>query len=77
MAALEQPITVLTDQLLDPLNGQGEADLLADCALPPAVHVACRMIGILELDYPLFCSWAQTLIRPGLDDAGVFEGGVG
>jgi cytochrome P450 len=73
VAALEKPVTIITDQLLDALSGQGEVDLLADYTLPLAVHVVCRLIGIPDFDYPLFYSWGQTLIRPGLDDAGTFD----
>lgn len=73
VVALEKPVTVFAEQLLDALKGQDEAELLADYALPLTVNVICRLIGIPESDYPLFCAWGQALVRPGLEDAGIFE----
>jgi cytochrome P450 len=73
VAALEEPVTVLTVQLLDALNGREEADLLIDYTLPLAVHVVCHLTGIPDCDYPLFYSWGQRMIRAGLNDTGTFE----
>lgn len=73
MATLEGPITLLTEQLLDALDGQEETDLLIDYTIPLAIGVICRLIGIPESDSALFCSWGQALVRTCLDDPEAYK----
>ena len=73
MATMEEPVTILTEQLLDALERQDETDLLADYTLPLAIGVVCRLMGIPESDFALFCSWGRTLARTCGDDAAAFK----
>lgn len=72
-AVLEEPVTLLTEHLLDALSGQDEVDLLAEYAFPLAVRVVCRLIGVPESDHPLLCSWVRALARADLTDEAAFE----
>lgn len=73
LAAMEEPVRRLADDLLDQLVGRQEADLLADYAVPLAVTVACTLIGLPESAHPQFCEWGRAQVRSDLDSAESFD----
>lgn len=66
VAALAPGITETADDLLDEALAQGEVDAVTAFTRPLPLRVMCRLLGVPDVDEPLFGEWADALAR-GLD----------
>lgn len=68
VSKLREHIAELVGQLLDPLDGSGEIDLIDDFAYPLPALVICELMGVPSSDHDLFKGWSGE-IAPILDPA--------
>jgi cytochrome P450 len=69
--AMRPRIQALVDELLEPLQRAGRADLIADFAFPLPVTVIAEMMGVPPRDREQFARWADdlgTLLDEGLQN---------
>ncbi|MER8072155.1 cytochrome P450 [Streptomyces sp. NPDC094034] len=67
---LSQSIQEVTDQLLDQLAARGgQADIVADLAMPLSLTVISNLLGIPDSNRPHFRGWTDTLLSPAPDAA--------
>jgi cytochrome P450 len=64
--ALRPRVEAQVDAVLDRLAPRGEANLIAELALPLPVAVICDLLGVLDSDRARFLGWARHL-APRLD----------
>lgn len=57
IAALRPTITRVADELLDRLEGRGEADLMAEFCRDLPLSVICALLGLPEKDHDRFKAW--------------------
>jgi cytochrome P450 len=57
IGALRPRMEVVTDELLDRVEKQGEMDLVADLALPVPATLICEMLGVPVEDRDTFTEW--------------------
>lgn len=62
VAALREPIRLLTDELLDVLDADGGGDLIAALAEPLPVGVIAELLGIPAADRPLLRPWSNAIV---------------
>lgn len=63
VADLRDPFALIADALLDSLAGtENSIDLVADFAMPYAVHCACELIGVPEQDRADITEWLDLMI---------------
>ncbi|WP_420642750.1 cytochrome P450 family protein [Candidatus Leptofilum sp.] len=55
----------ITDALLDGIAAAGQADLIADFALPMPVRIIAELLGIPAEDQAEVADWSQAIISPG------------
>ncbi len=60
---LRPRVEALVDDLVDPLVGAGEADLLPTVAEPLPVTVIAEMLGVPESDRPLLRPWSADICK--------------
>jgi unspecific monooxygenase len=60
---LRPRVQTLVDDLVDPLVGAGEADLLPTVAEPLPVTVIAEMLGVPESDRPLLRPWSADICK--------------
>ena len=60
---MRQQIQSITDRLLDAVQGDGQADLVAALAYPLPVTVIAAMLGIPAQDHDQFHVWSDDLAR--------------
>jgi len=60
---LRPRIEALVDELLDPLVGSGEVDLLATVVEPLPVTVIAEMLGVPRADHPLLRPWSADIVK--------------
>jgi cytochrome P450 len=65
VAALRPFIAQVTDALLDRWPVEGQADAVADLAVPLPVIVICELLGVPEADRPDVRSWSAELFAAG------------
>ena len=58
-------IQQITDELLDGIAAAGQADLIADFALPMPVRIIAELLGIPPEDQVQVADWSQAIISPG------------
>ncbi|MEZ4592034.1 MAG: cytochrome P450 [Chloroflexota bacterium] len=58
----------ITDELLDAIAAAGQADLIADFALPMPVRIIAELLGIPAEDQAQVADWSQAIISPGSRD---------
>ncbi|MCB8979735.1 MAG: cytochrome P450 [Ardenticatenaceae bacterium] len=58
----------ITDELLDEIAVAGQADLIADFALPMPVRIIAELLGIPPADQAQVADWSQAIISPGSRD---------
>ncbi|MBK7896199.1 MAG: cytochrome P450 [Anaerolineaceae bacterium] len=58
-------IQQITDELLDGIAAAGQADLIADFALPMPVRIIAELLGIPPEDQAEVADWSQAIISPG------------
>jgi cytochrome P450 len=63
IAALEQRIRELSNELLDAVIHRGEMDLVADYATPLPMIVITGMIGIPSAEWPRFRHWSNVILK--------------
>ncbi|MGP3983233.1 cytochrome P450 family protein [Streptomyces sp. KR80] len=61
---LREPVRRIADALLDAIEPDGHADLLAAYAGPLPITVICDLLGVPERDRPDFLAWSDALITP-------------
>lgn len=61
---LRPRVRAVAGALLDRIEGQDEADLLAMYAAPLPITVICELLGVGEADRPDFRSWTDTMLAP-------------
>lgn len=61
LAKLEASIVGLADQLIDRIESQGSADLMADFAIPLPTLVVAKLLGLPESDAPLLKAWSDEI----------------
>ncbi|WP_340558552.1 cytochrome P450 family protein [Streptomyces sp. GSL17-111] len=61
---LRAPVRTLAHTLLDAVEPDGRADLVAAYAAPLPITVICDLLGVPAADRPDFRSWTDTLITP-------------
>ncbi|GAA0953040.1 cytochrome P450 [Actinocorallia libanotica] len=67
--ALRPRVQEIADGLLDALAPRGEADLIADFAVPLPIQVICELLGVPAEDRDAFRAWTTVLTAPVLDRA--------
>lgn len=65
VAQLEPRIKAITDELLDPVAGKGEMDLIRDLAYPLPVTVIAELLGIPPELREDFKRWSDALVSGG------------
>jgi cytochrome P450 len=68
---LRPRVQEITDQLIDAMAPLGEADLIAEFALPLPVQVMCELLGVPVADSGQFLEWTSSLLNLPTDWAGV------
>ena len=58
----------ITDELLDGIAAVGQADLIADFALPMPVRIIAELLGIPLEDQAQVADWSQAIVSPGSRD---------
>jgi cytochrome P450 len=61
MARLQASIEEIVHRLLDRFQPAGEADLIADFAVPLPTLVIARLLGIPEADAPMLKRWSDEI----------------
>lgn len=61
-------IQQITDELLDGIAADEEADLIASFALPMPVRIIAELLGIPPSDQAQVADWSQAIISPGSRD---------
>lgn len=61
MEQLRQRIQTLADELIDAIQGRGEADLVADFTLPLPLILITELLGASVSDAKLFQHWARAI----------------
>jgi cytochrome P450 len=56
-------VDLLTNSLLDAVQGRGEMELIADFALPLPAMVIADLLGAAPGDYPRFSAWSKSIAR--------------
>ncbi|MGW0822550.1 cytochrome P450 family protein [Streptomyces sp. NPDC002845] len=64
IAQLRQPIRQTADQLLDAIEPDGRADLIASYAAPLPITVICDLLGVAQHDRHDFRAWTDALVAP-------------
>ena len=64
MAALEEPITRLANDLMDRFEGRDEIDFVADYSIPFPSQVFLTLLGLPLEDLPTFLDMKDGIIRP-------------
>jgi cytochrome P450 len=64
MAALEEPITALANDLIDRLEGRDEIDFVAEFSIPFPSQVFLTLLGLPLEDLPTFLAMKDGIIRP-------------
>lgn len=63
VAQMRATIQAITDDLLDRMQEQGEADLIAHLAYPLPVTVICALLGVPQADHIYFHGWSDAIAR--------------
>jgi cytochrome P450 len=63
----------VTDELLDAMAPRGNADLIADYAVPVPVTVICELLGIPQQDRAAFRTWTSAMISPDPAEPGAVK----
>ncbi|MEW2294545.1 cytochrome P450 [Streptomyces sp. NPDC006743] len=71
-AALEEPVRRRAEALLDAAAGRDRFDLLDEYAVPLAVDVVCRLLGVPEEMTDPFLTCARSFSRAELDEGDAF-----
>ena len=58
-------VQLITDDLLAAMASVGEADIIADFALPMPVRIIAELLGIPPADRAQVADWSQAIISPG------------
>jgi len=67
IAALQPRIERVANALLDGLAPTGQADLVAEFAIPLPITVICELLGIPDTDREAFRHWSVSLVMPPAD----------
>ncbi len=62
---METQIQQITDRLIDQMAAKGEADFIADFAVPLPIAVIASILGVPNEDREKFRRWTQTIILGG------------
>ncbi|GLW06362.1 cytochrome P450 [Microtetraspora sp. NBRC 13810] len=65
---LRPRVAEITDELIDAMVARGEADLIADFAVPLPITVICELIGIPVEIRPAFREWSQQVLMVAVDE---------
>ena len=63
VSRLDETITEIIDELIDPLASAGRCDIVADIARPYPVPVICELLGAPRADCSLFTAWADDFFK--------------
>jgi cytochrome P450 len=64
--SLRPRIEVLTDELLDAMDGRDRVDFLDAFAFPLPIQVICELLGVPSQDRDAFRAWSTTLVSGGI-----------
>lgn len=70
---LAPQIAAITAKLLDAIEGEETADLVAALAYPLPIDVICDLLGIPDDNRESFRAWTQVVVSPGMSPFDVYE----
>lgn len=76
VAALRPDVERIADGLIEEIAPAGEADLVAEFALPLSLQVICRLLGVPYADHERFRGWITRILQWPTDDRAVRETGA-
>ena len=73
---LRPRIQEIADELLDPVVGDGEMELVSTFAFPLPITVIAELLGVPPADRDQFREWSDAFVRPAVDAAELERFGV-